>query len=183
MKIKANFSQSFSYVGDYILGITDSNIPAMNFYANGIRVYQNVPSAKLYSSDLLVLFNPMNYLSFFLNSKFTIGELGSGGPMPLIPPLNTVLAAQYQKGKLMLQAECENSLAQNRINLNYGENQTPPFSVFNTKSGYTFNLFNNALDASLGVTNILDKAYYSHLDWGRIYRPGRSFELFLKYSF
>ena len=182
-KIKANFSQSFSYLSNYIMGATDIQIPALNFYATGIRIYQNIPSAKLYSSDLQVLFNPINSLSLFLNSKFTMGELGSGDPMPLIPAFNTVLAAQYQTGKFMLQAECENSLAQNRINLNYGEHQTPSYTIFNMKSGYTFKLFKYALDASLGVTNIFDKAYYAHLDWGRIYRPGRSFELFLKYSF
>jgi iron complex outermembrane receptor protein len=103
--------------------------------------------------------------------------------MPLIPPFNTVLTAQYQTGKFVLQAECENSMAQNRINLNYGERVTSAFTVFNMKSRYTFNLFKNALDASFGVTNIFDKAYYAHLDWGRIYRPGRSFEIFSKYSF
>lgn len=182
-KIKANFSQSFSYVGDYIMGITDSSIPSMNFYAHGIRVYQNIPSAKLYSTDLQVLFDPINSLSFFLNSKFTMGELGPGESMPLIPPFNTVLAAQYQEGKFMLQAECENAQAQNRINFNYGEHVTPAFTVFNMKSGYTFKLLKYALDASLGVTNIFNKAYYTHLDWSRIYRPGRSFEMYIKYSF
>lgn len=182
-KLKANISQSFSYLSNYIMGVTDTQIPTMNFYANGIRVYQNIPSAKLYSADLQVLYHPVNRLTFFLNSKLTVGEIGPGESMPLIPPLNTVLAAQYQEGKFMLQTECENALAQNRINLNYGEHQTPSHTVFNIKSGYTLNLFNYVLDASLGVTNLFNKAYYAHLDWGRIYRPGRSFELFLKYSF
>lgn len=182
-KLKANFSQSISYLSNYIMGVTDKQIPAMNFYANGIRVYQNIPSAKLYSADLQVLYHPINSLSLFLNSKLTIGEIGSGESMPLIPPFNTVFAAQYQEGKFMFQAECENAQAQNRINLDYGEHQTPSYTVFNIKSGYTFHLFNDLLDASLGVTNLFNKSYYAHLDWGRIYRPGRSFELFLKYSF
>jgi iron complex outermembrane receptor protein len=103
--------------------------------------------------------------------------------MPLIPPLNNVIAIQYQKGNIMLQAECLNSLAQKRINLNYGENVTPSFTVFNIKSGYAIKMNEHTIDASFGVTNILNKTYYAHLDWGRINRPGRSFELFLKYSF
>ncbi len=182
-KLKANFSQSFSYLSNYIMGVTDAQIPAMNFYANGIRVYQNIPSAKLYSADLQVLYHAVTSLTFFLNSKLTIGEIGSGEAMPLIPPFNTVLATQYQKGKFMLQAECENALAQNRINLNYGEHKTPSYTVLNIKSGYSFKLLNDAVDVSLGVTNLFNKAYYAHLDWGRIYRPGRSFDLYLKYSF
>jgi iron complex outermembrane receptor protein len=182
-KLKANLSQSFSYLNNYIMGVTDTLIPALNFYANGIRVYQNVPSAKLYSADLQILFNPVNRLAFFLNSKLTLGEIGPGEPMPLISPFNTVLAAQYQTEKFMLQAECENARPQNRINPHYGEHRTPSYTVFNVKSGYTFKLFRYALDTSLGVTNIFDKAYYAHLDWGRIYRPGRSFDMYVKFSF
>jgi iron complex outermembrane receptor protein len=182
-KIKANFSQSFSYVGDYIMGVNDPEIPPMNFYANGIRVYRNVQSAKLYSAYLQILYHPVNSLTFFVNSKFTLGELATGEPLPLIPPLNTVLAAQYQKGKFLIQTEFENSLTQGRINLDYGEQETPAFTVFNIKSGYSFHLFKYAFDASFGVTNLFNKVYFTHLDWGRIYRPGRSFELFLKYHF
>ncbi len=182
-KIKANLSQSLSFIGNYIMGITDTTIPPMNLYASGIRVYQNVKSAQLYSADLQVLYKPINSLTFFLNSKLTLGELGTGAPMPLIPPLNTVFAAQFQKNKFMLQAEVENSQKQNRINIEYGEYATPAFSIFNMKSGYSFNIFHDAFDIGLGITNIFNKAYYAHLDWGRIYRPGRSFELFLKYSF
>jgi iron complex outermembrane receptor protein len=182
-KLKVNFSQSLSFLSDYIMGVTDTSIPAMSFYAKGIRLYENIPSAKLYSADLQVLYNPIDVLSVFLSSKFTLGEIDSGEPMPLISPLNSVIAVQYQKGNIKLQAECENSLAQNRINLNYGEHETPSFTVFNIKSGYTIKMNRHAIDASFGVTNILNKAYYAHLDWGRINRPGRSFELFLKYSF
>jgi len=182
-KLKVNFSQSLSFLIDYIMGVTDTLIPAMNFYAKGIRSYKNIPNAKLYSADLQVLYNPIEVLSIFLSSKFTLGEIGSGEPMPLIPPLNNVIAIQYQKGNIMLQAECENSLAQKQINLNYGEHETPSFTVFNIKSGYTIKMNQHAIDTSFGITNLFNRVYYAHLDWGRINRPGRSFELFLKYIF
>ncbi len=182
-KLKVNFSQSLSFLNDYIMGVTDSQIPAMNFYAKGTRLYKNIPSAKLYSTDLLVLYRPIEVLSVFLSSKFTLGEISKGEPMPLIAPLNNVMAVQYQKGNMMLQAECENSFAQKRINEQYGEHETPSFTVFNIKSGYTMKMNQHTIDAGFGATNILNKAYYAHLDWGRINRPGRSFELFLKYSF
>jgi iron complex outermembrane receptor protein len=182
-RLKANFSQSLSFLNDYIMGVTDSQIPAMNFYAKGTRLYKNIPKARLYSADLQVLYNPMDVLSIFVSSKFTLGEISKGEPMPLIAPLNNVMAVQYQKGDVMLQAECENSLAQKRVNQEYGERETPSFTVFNIKGGYTIKMSQHAIDASFGVTNILNKAYYAHLDWGRINRPGRSFGLFLKYSF
>ena len=182
-KLKVNFNQSFSLIQDYIMGITNSQIPAMNFYAKGIRVYSNVPQAKLYSADLQVLYSPLKTLTVFLLSKFTLGEINNSDPMPLISPLKNIVAIQYENNNLSLQAECESALAQNRINVNYGEQTTPAYAVFNVKSGYRFSFSKLAFNAGLGVTNLLNKAYYEHLDWGRINRPGRSVELYLKMSY
>ena len=39
------------------------------------------------------------------------------------------------------------------------------------------------LDVSTGITNLFNVAYYEHLDWGRIYRPGRSIDIFFKYTY
>jgi iron complex outermembrane receptor protein len=182
-KLKVNFNQSFSLVNDYIMGLTNTNIPSMNFYAKGIRIYSNVPSAKLYSADFQALYNPIKSLSVFLQSKFTMGELGSGAPLPLIPPLKNTIAFQYQNNRFSLQVEGESSLSQNRINRDYGEHITPAFTVYNLKSGYSIPCFNTSMDISLGITNLFNRVYYEHLDWGRINRPGRSFELLLKLSF
>ncbi|ADQ79163.1 TonB-dependent receptor [Paludibacter propionicigenes WB4] len=181
--IKLNFNQSFSFLHDYIMGITNTQIAAMNFYAKGIRVYSNVPDAKLYSADLQVLYSPIASWSFFLLSKLTVGEIQNGKPMPLISPLKNVLAVQYEKDNLMIQAECESALAQNRINSDYGEHVTPAYTVWNVKGGYKFNISEMQLDAGLGVTNLLNKVYYEHLDWSRINRPGRSLELYVKFSY
>lgn len=182
-KIKLNVSPSISFLNDYIMGITDTNIQAMNFYANGIRVYTNVPSAKLFSTDLQLLYTPIQNFSAFWLSKFTFGEINHTEAMPLIPPLKNIIAIQYQKDELQVQAECETALAQNRININYGESKTPAFAVFNIKGAYGFTLSKVLLNFSTGITNLFNKAYYEHLDWGRIYRPGRSLELYIKMSY
>ena len=182
-KLKVNLNQSFSIVNNYIMGVTDTIIPAMNFYAKGIRIYSNVKSAKLYSADLQVLYNPIKSLSVFIHSKFTFGELYTGIPLPLIPPLKNIVAIQYQKNQFSLQTECESSMAQSRINNDYGEHETPAFTVFNIKSGYAIQLLQTTIDIGLGISNLFDKAYFEHLDWGRINRPGRSVEMLLKISY
>lgn len=181
--LKINLSQSYSYVSDYILGITDPAIPPMNFYTKGTRVYSNVPSAKLFSTDLDLLVYPARGLSVFMLSKFTLGQLYSGDPIPLIPPFKQVISVKYQLEKFVVQLENETSLAQNRINPAFGEFATPGYSVFNAKGSYQFRIQKRKMDFGWGVTNILNKAYYEHLDFGRINRPGRNLELFLKYSF
>lgn len=181
--LKINLSQSFSSIKDYIMGITDTLIPAMNFYAKGIRVYENIPAATIYSVDLQLIYDPFKSLSVFLLSKFTLGKINSSEVMPLIPPLKNIVAVQYRKERFSLQSEYESSLAQYRINSDYGESITPAYGLFNIKSSYTFILSKTSLDVSLGITNLFNKAYFEHLDWGRINRPGRSLEAYINYSF
>jgi iron complex outermembrane recepter protein len=182
-KIKINLSQSFSYIRDYIMGFSDTLVPALNFYARGIRVFSNVPSAGTYSADLQLLYNPAKSISFFLLSKLTMGRINGGENMPLIPPLKNILAVQYKKEKFALQAENESAMAQNFFNKDYGESKTPAYTVFNLKSSYSFSISKTILDLSFGITNLFGKVYYEHLDWGRINRPGRSFEAFIKFSY
>ncbi len=181
--LKINLSQSFSSIKDYIMGITDTLIPAMNFYAKGIRVYENIPAATIYSVDLQLIYDPFKSLSVFLLSKFTLGKINSSEVMPLIPPLKNIVAVQYRKERFSLQSEYESSLAQYRINSDYGESITPAYGLFNIKSSYTFILSKTSLDVSLGITNLFNKTYFEHLDWGRINRPGRSLEAYINYSF
>lgn len=181
--VKLNISPSVSILSDYIMGLTDMQITPMNFYAKGMRLYSNIPTAKLFSTDIQLLYTPLPHISAFWLAKYTYGQINQGEAMPLIPPLKNILALQYQKKQLQLQAECESALAQHRINSNYGEQTTPAFTVFNIKSSYEFSISRVAFNLSAGITNLLNKKYYEHLDWGRIYRPGKSVELYLKMSY
>ncbi len=180
---KINISPSMSFLSDYIMGITDPGIPAMNFPAKGIRVYTNVPKAKLFSTDVQLMYTPTDYFTAFCLSKYTYGEINEGEAMPLMAPLKNVLALQYQKNGLQLQAECESALSQKRINILYGEQITPSFTVVNLKSSYEFSYSKLSFNTSAGVTNLFNKVYYEHLDIGRIYRPGRSVELYVKVGY
>jgi iron complex outermembrane recepter protein len=74
-------------------------------------------------------------------------------------------------------------LKQERINKQYGESKTPAFSVFNFKASYHLMISSNMFDVSVAVTNLLNATYYEHLDWGKIYRPGRSIDLFIRYTY
>ena len=180
---KLNISPSMSFLSDYIMGITDSKIQAMNFTARGIRVYTNVPKAKLFSTDVQLMYTPVDYFTAFCLSKYTYGEINKGEAMPLMAPLKNVLALQYQQKGLQLQAECESALAQRRINLLYGEQVTAAFTVVDVKGSYEFRFSKITFNTSVGVTNLLNRVYYEHLDIGRIYRPGRSVELYVKMGY
>jgi len=158
-------------------------IPPMNFYTNGLRVFQNVPGAKLLSTDIQANYNPVEGLYFFNLTKFTWGQLNSGEPLPLVPPLKNMLSVYYEKNKWSFQVDNESAGMQNRINLQYGETISPSYSIINLKSSYQMLFSDSNLNASIGITNLLNAAYYEHLDWGHILRPGRSINFFIKYTY
>jgi iron complex outermembrane receptor protein len=166
------------------MGITDTTIPPMNFYTNGTRVYTNVPNAKMYNANIQMQYSPLTEFSLFLLTKYTWGQLYSGEPLPLIAPLNNVLAICYQKSGWNFRLENETALAQNRINTDFGELKSPSYTVFNIKASRHFMFLKPVmLDCSLAVTNLFNAIYYEHLDWGQINRPGRSIDFLVKFSF
>jgi iron complex outermembrane receptor protein len=181
--VKINFSQSFNYLTDYIMGITDTIIPPMNFYTNGLRVFSNIPGATIYGSELQVMYKPGGGFTFFLQGKFTWGQIYSGDPLPLIPPFKNVISVSYDRGRWSFQADNETAFSQHRINLNYGETTSPGYTLFNIKANMHFMIKGSMFDFSAGITNLLNAWYYEHLDWGHIPRPGRSFNIFLKYTY
>ncbi|MDD4968309.1 MAG: hypothetical protein PHT07_02655 [Paludibacter sp.] len=181
--LKVNLSQSCNLMTDYILGITNTVIPPLNFYTNGLRVYNNVPGATLLSTDIQAIYNPVEGLYLFNSSKFTWGKLNSGDPIPLIPPFKNMLSVSYEKNNWTLQVENESALRQKRINLQYGETTSPSYAVFNLKGSYHMMFSDFMFDGSIGITNLLNAAYYEHLDWGHILRPGRSINFFIKCSY
>lgn len=180
--LKINLSQSYNQLRDYIMGVTNSEIPPMNFYSKGLRIYQNLPGARLAGTDLQVMYNGRKGLTFFMLTKFTWGGLNSGEPLPLIPPLKNLLSICYEWKSWTFQAENEAAMRQNRINLLYGEVKTPSYTVFNIKINRHFMLPGIMMDSSLGITNLFSANYSEHLDWGHIPRPGRSFNFFIKLS-
>lgn len=182
--LKVNASQSVNFVYDYIMGITDTLIPPMNFYTNGTRVYQNLPEATLLNSSLQLQLVPVKDLTVINLTKYTWGQLSTGEPLPLIQPLNNVISVSYHPGNWGFQVENETAAAQKRININYGEISSAAYTIFNIKASYQLMVLKPVkVDLSLAVTNLFNALYYEHLDWGQIYRPGRSFDVFLRFSF
>jgi iron complex outermembrane receptor protein len=181
--LKINLSQSLNFLSDYIMGLTDRVIPPMNFYTNGLRVYSNMPGAVVAGSDLQLMYKPAGGFSFFILAKYTWGQLNSGEPLPLIPPLKNLFSVSFEKNRWSVQADNETAFSQSRINTDYGETVSPSYTLFNIKANMHFMLKESMIDLSAGITNIFDTYYYEHLDWGHIPRPGRSFNFFVRYTY
>lgn len=183
-----NFSFKLSgfstYLQNYIIGKTLNGFSVMTIGASGVRAYQNIPSATISGAE-----SSLNYRfagpHFTLNNtlKWVHGNDDIGNPLPLISPLKSITSLRYVHHHLFIQAENELSSGQNRISSDFGEKASSGFSVFNLRASYSFILKKYDLDFSAGAENLFDKAYYEHLDWGQMLRPGRNVYAMLSLKF
>ncbi|HEY3406321.1 MAG TPA: TonB-dependent receptor [Ohtaekwangia sp.] len=180
-RIQAGLSGFYQYMPDYIFAQSAEDISPMTPGARGVKVYHNISSATLAGGELSVLARLTRTLQVISVSKYTWGADHSGWPLPLIAPLSNTTTLQLTQKQLTMQLECESGTAQRRVNESFGEDETPAYAVFNARLGYNFQSTRMTLNA--GFENIFDKAYYTHMDWGNVLRPGRNFLLTLELKF
>ncbi len=178
-KIRINLAQNLNVLKDYIYS-KNSLVPPMNLYAKGIRQYINYPNALIYNAGLQWMWVPFSNLQVLSNSSYSLGQLIEGEPIPFMSPFNHFLTVSYSMNEVQLVVENEFASQQSRVNLAFGESRTPSYSVFNMRANKSFKLLSSTFSASVGVTNLFNQAYYTHLDWAKILRPGRSVSLYLK---
>jgi iron complex outermembrane receptor protein len=107
-------------------------------------------------------------------------ETVKNDPLPEIPPLEGNIDIYYRffKGKFIPALNIRMVAKQGFISEAYMESETPGFTLLNFRLSYAIN---NSLRLTGGVANMLDKAYYEHLNrriiggGGNLYEPGRLF--------
>jgi len=177
--IKISLRNQFSYVKDYILGRVDTEIPPLNLYAAGLKVYGNIDYAILFGSGLQARWQPLDQLSFYTLSNYTWARTHMDDPLPLIPPIKSLNIIRYSSKLVAFQAEGEFASSQNRISQDFGEVPTPGYSLFHLRLSYLGDLLDVPVELSTGIENIFDTPYREHLDWGSYLRPGRNLYLHL----
>jgi iron complex outermembrane receptor protein len=75
-----------------------------------------------------------------------------------------------------IQTDVEQNMWQKRINPEFGEDETPAFTLMHIRFSYQLKKW--LLQG--GIENLLDKKYHAHLDWGNVPRPGRNIYLTLE---
>lgn len=171
------FAYKFS---DYILGIIDNSLSPMTEGAKGVKIYTNIPGAQIVGFESLVEAGITSELKLVNSIQYSRGTENDGSNLPQIPPLSGTLSLRYNRGLYGLQAEMIWAAEQNNPSVVYGETRTPSFAVFNLRA--SVNPIGR-FTVSVGAENILNKAYYEHLDWQKIERPGRNFYITLKTEF
>jgi iron complex outermembrane receptor protein len=151
--------------------------------AYGVKVYENISDAKFWGAELSALVSPIRNIQLISSFKGTRAETFAGDPIPFIPAFKNVTSLRFEKSKFNGQLEWEGALAQTHASENFGEQDTPGYSIFNLRAGYHTNNHLGNWSLSVGVENLTDKYYREHLDWGGIPRPGRNFYSTVEFRF
>ncbi|MBM4169800.1 MAG: TonB-dependent receptor [Ignavibacteria bacterium] len=170
----------YSHVTDYISSeITP--LPAKNPDVFGVKRFCNIESATLAGFELTSVTEVADYLHLQLKASYTRARNNRARePLPEIPPLDmtAVLAATMMGGKVLPEVSVRAAAAQRDISPSFGETPTPGFVVVN---GALRLKPHRVINATIGVNNVFNKAYYEHLNrrlrttGTPINEPGRSF--------
>jgi iron complex outermembrane receptor protein len=125
-----------------------------------------------------------------LGIAYTYGQnLVLNEPLPEIAPLDFryILSGLYLNNTIRPEIQLRHVLEQNRISKDFGEIKSPSFTVVDVNIKYTLS---KAFNLSLGVNNLLDEAYFEHLNRSiagtakrPIFSPGRNFFAMLTINF
>lgn len=141
-------------------------------YANGWKKYIDGGAARIFGLEWSVLHRLSSHFMFQGGVNYEKSRLDDYDDcLPLIPPLEFHGSLTYEDKRFWLQLDTRAAAAQTDNSIVSGENSTPAFLVINLKGEVDVL---SGLKLNLGVNNLTNQLYYEHLDWGDVYRPGRS---------
>ncbi|MDQ7056231.1 MAG: TonB-dependent receptor [Persephonella sp.] len=181
--IKGNifYSDLTDYV--YLYKLTTGPKPAQS--------YQNI-DAHIYGGDITVIGMLTDTVSVEAGAAYQRGKKDSGNytdsDLAEIPPLKTRLAIKYDNGTVFGQIEGIYASRQGDVDSDLQEQPTKSYYVVNVKTG--FNAGNRAF-IGVGIDNLFDKNYYTHLSYLRnpfstgtkVPEPGRFVYMNVNYRF
>jgi iron complex outermembrane receptor protein len=169
-----NLEGSYFYFSNYIIGKPDKSFSSMTIGATGVKVYENLPHATILNTNLdtKVLF--LRYFHWVNRVAFSLGEDNNHNALPLIAPFSYSSSVEFLRKKISGAFEWQGATKQYKYSPEYGEDETPAYSIFNVSAGYDIYFNNNIANLKTGVENIFDRRYSTYADWNNIPRKGRN---------
>lgn len=185
MNTRINLDLFASYLQDYISGKINPDIGPRMPTSPGVRVFTNIDDA--FKTGFEIGWNQALWSGFQhqINAAFTYGkDLVLEEPLPEIAPMDLRyhLTGSYIDGRLTSGITIRHVTRQDRVSNEFGETDTPAFTLIDLSVDFNFN---QKMSVSLGANNLLDEAYYEHLNRSArgstnpIYAPGRNFYISL----
>lgn len=168
------------YLQDFISSVIDPSLTPRIPTSPGVRQFVNIDNAFKAGFEVNWTQELVLGLQQRVGMAYTYAQdLERDEPLPEIAPLDFryTLIGNYNKGKLQPELTFRHVLEQSRISTEYGETNTPSFSLLDVKLAYELT---DAARITLGVNNIFDDNYYEHLARSvrgnnlPIFAPGRN---------
>ncbi len=194
-KWKAGVNVFYSIFEDYIVPVINSSLTGTSAGCGGgapqaPKQFWNV-QAYQYGTDVFYSYNIMDELLFKTDLALTKAYNETlDEPLAQVAPLMTHFILKYETEKYWADFRSEMVATQKDYAPSFNETETPGHTTFDLRVGYKPN---KHLTLGAAVLNLTDEAYYNHLNFAfknadelngqRIYEPGRSFSVYLKYKF
>lgn len=179
LQAKVNYFQ----IENYIIGRILSLGSPMNYQSVGVKGYTSLDYARLLNFSLSSSYALFDDLHWKGTLTYARGTDEKEANLPFIRPLSYQSSLHYQYKKFSLQTSVNGDWEQIHYSPEYGEDQTPSYTIWNLSADYTFRFNEYKIAVQMGAENVLNEYYSTYADWGNIPRMGRNIFTSLKFSF
>ncbi len=174
---------NYFYIKNYIIGRVLSMGSPMNYQSVGVKGYTSLDYATLFNFSLNASYTILEDLQWKGILTYARGKDERGKNLPFIRPLSYLMSIHFKHQKFDFQTSLNGDLEQINYSPEYGEDQTPSYTVWNLSIDYTFYIKNKKTVIQAGAENVLNEYYSTYADWGNIPRMGRNVFTSLKFNF
>lgn len=167
------------FFSNYIIGQFEQRISPMTVGAEGVKVYANIPHARIINSRLSTQLETPQIKNIYLiwanNISYSQGTDNHGDNLPFIAPWQFTTSLNIVGTTWSAQIQWKGDAKQRSYGWKYGETTTPAYSILNITAEYQFPLSTLNITARAGVENLLDRNYSTYSDWNKLPQKGRNF--------
>jgi len=182
-KLSIQAKVNYFYIENYIIGRILSLGSPMNYQSIGVKGYTSLDYATLFNFSLSTSYSILDNLHWKGALTYARGKDENENNLPFIRPLSYQTSLHYQYKKLSFQTSLSGDLEQIHYSPEYGEDQTPSYTIWNVSTDYSFRIKDHKTVVQVGAENVLNEAYSTYADWGNIPRMGRNIFTSLKFNF
>nr|WP_228457368.1 TonB-dependent receptor [Chryseobacterium indologenes] len=182
-KLSIEAKMNYFYIQNYIIGRILSLGSPMNYQSVGVKAYTSLDHATLVNLSLNTAYTITPDLHWKGTLTYARGKDDKGKNLPFIRPLSYLTSLHFMHRNLGFQTSVNGDFLQMNYSPEYGEDETPAFTVWNVSVDYTFRIKQFKTVLQVGAENLLNKYYSTYADWGNIPRMGRNVFTALKFSF
>lgn len=180
--LKISSTLFFQAYRNYIFGL-NSAWDEMTWGARGVRIYQNTDNALFYGLESTAEYALNQQLQISANIEYLRGLLNGNDNLPLIAPLQGQMGVNYSLDAWNFSALARTAAKQVNYSPQYGDRYTPAYGVLDAAVSYSHKFKQMHSNYTLSVSNLFNRHYRDHLNWGGIPSMGRNLVLKISISY